>query len=296
MSAANSAKAVSAKSGTAPILEVRGLAKTFPVRAGALQRKVGEVRAVDGIDFAVRRGETLGLVGESGCGKTTVGRLILRLIEPTAGSIVFDGTDITKLSGSALKAFRRRAQIVFQDPFASLDPRSTVADAVGEGLRIHGLGSSAEREAKVTKVLDMVGLRPESARRYPHEFSGGQRQRIGIARALVLDPELLVLDEPVSALDVSIQAQVLNLLSELQKELGLSYLFIAHNLGVVEHLCDRIAVMYLGRIVETAPATELFAAPSHPYAQALLSAVPEPDRRDRRDRIILEGDVPSPSK
>jgi len=294
MSAASVAKAVSAKSDSAPILEVRGLAKTFPVRAGALQRKVGEVRAVDGIDFAVRRGETLGLVGESGCGKTTVGRLILRLIEPTAGSIVFDGTDITKLSGSALKAFRRRAQIVFQDPFASLDPRSTVADAVGEGLRIHGLGSSAEREAKVTKVLDMVGLRPESARRYPHEFSGGQRQRIGIARALVLDPELLVLDEPVSALDVSIQAQVLNLLSELQKELGLSYLFIAHNLGVVEHLCDRIAVMYLGRIVETAPATELFAAPSHPYAQALLSAVPEPDRRDRRDRIILEGDVPSP--
>jgi oligopeptide/dipeptide ABC transporter ATP-binding protein len=294
MSAANIANTVSAKGGTAPILEVRGLAKTFPVRAGALQRKVGEVRAVDGIDFAVRRGETLGLVGESGCGKTTVGRLILRLIEPTAGSIVFDGTDITKLSGGALKAFRRRAQIVFQDPFASLDPRSTVADAVGEGLRIHGLGSGAEREAKVAKALDMVGLRPESARRYPHEFSGGQRQRIGIARALVLDPELLVLDEPVSALDVSIQAQVLNLLSELQRELGLSYLFIAHNLGVVEHLCDRIAVMYLGRIVETAPAAELFAAPSHPYAQALLSAVPEPDRRDRRDRIILEGDVPSP--
>jgi oligopeptide/dipeptide ABC transporter ATP-binding protein len=202
--------------------------------------------------------------------------------------------DITKLSGSQLKSYRRKAQIVFQDPFASLDPRTPIGEAVGEGLRIHGIGSIKEREAKVAKTLDMVGLRPESARRYPHEFSGGQRQRVGIARALILDPSLIVLDEPVSALDVSIQAQVLNLLAELQKELGLSYLFIAHNLGVVEHLCDRIAVMYLGKIVETAPAADLFKEPSHPYTRALLSAVPEPDRRERRDRIILEGDVPSP--
>lgn len=278
----------------APLLEVRGLAKTFPVRAGALQRVVGEVRAVDGVDFEIRAGETLGLVGESGCGKTTVGRLILRLIEPTGGSVTFEGTDITKLSGSQLKSYRRKAQIVFQDPFASLDPRTPIGDAVGEGLRIHGIGSAKERDEKVATTLDMVGLRPESARRYPHEFSGGQRQRVGIARALILDPSLIILDEPVSALDVSIQAQVLNLLAELQKELGLSYLFIAHNLGVVEHLCDRIAVMYLGKIVETAPAADLFKAPSHPYTRALLSAVPEPDRKDRRDRIILEGDVPSP--
>ena len=284
----------SAVASSAPLLEVRGLAKTFPVRAGALQRVVGQVRAVDGVDFGVRAGETLGLVGESGCGKTTVGRLILRLIEPTGGSVLFEGVDITKLSGSQLKSYRRKAQIVFQDPFASLDPRTPIGEAVGEGLRIHGIGSTKEREAKVAKTLDMVGLRPESARRYPHEFSGGQRQRVGIARALILDPSLIVLDEPVSALDVSIQAQVLNLLAELQKELGLSYLFIAHNLGVVEHLCDRIAVMYLGKIVETAPAVELFKEPSHPYTRALLSAVPEPDRRERRDRIILEGDVPSP--
>ena len=278
----------------APLLEVRGLAKTFPVRAGALQRVVGQVRAVDGVDFEVRAGETLGLVGESGCGKTTVGRLILRLIEPTGGSVLFEGTDITGLKGSQLKSYRRKAQIVFQDPFASLDPRTPIGEAVAEGLHIHKIGSAKEREAKVAKTLEMVGLRPESARRYPHEFSGGQRQRVGIARALVLDPTLIVLDEPVSALDVSIQAQVLNLLAELQKELGLSYLFIAHNLGVVEHLCDRIAVMYLGKVVETAPAADLFKDPSHPYTRALLSAVPEPDRRERRDRIILEGDVPSP--
>jgi peptide/nickel transport system ATP-binding protein/oligopeptide transport system ATP-binding protein len=242
----------------------------------------------------VARGETLGLVGESGCGKTTVGRLILRLIEPTSGTIRFEGKDITTLKGSALKAYRRRMQIIFQDPYASLDPRTPIGDSIGEGLRIHAIGTASERRAKVARIMDMVGLQPYHARRYPHEFSGGQRQRIGIARALVLEPDLVVCDEPVSALDVSIQAQVLNLLKSLQRELGLTYVFVAHNMGVVEHISDRVAVMYLGRIAEIAERTALFRQQEHPYTVALMSAIPVPDPEVRRQRVILTGDVPSP--
>ena len=277
-----------------PLVEVRDLVKHFPVLGGILQRTVNVVQAVDGVNLEIRRGETLGLVGESGCGKTTVGRLLLRLIEPTSGAIRFDGTDITHLSGSRLKPFRRRMQIIFQDPFASLDPRTPIGDSIGEGLRIHAMGTPAERREKVRKMMDLVGLQPYHARRYPHEFSGGQRQRIGIARALVLEPDLLVCDEPVSALDVSIQAQVLNLLKNLQRELGLTYLFIAHNMGVVEHISDRVAVMYLGRVAEIAERRDLFRDAQHPYTQALLSAIPVPDPELRRTRIILKGDVPSP--
>ena len=248
----------------APLVEVRDLAKSFPIKGGLMQRTVAEVRAVDGVSLVIRRGETLGLVGESGCGKTTIGRLILRLIEPTSGTILFDGQDITHLKGAALRPFRRRMQIIFQDPFSSLDPRTPVGDSIGEGLRIHGLGTPAERREKVRKIMDVVGLQPYQARRYPHEFSGGQRQRIGIARALVLEPDLIVCDEPVSALDVSIQAQVLNLLRSLQRELGLTYLFIAHNLGVVEHISDRVAVMYLGRTAELADRESIYRDPRHP--------------------------------
>ena len=283
--------------GAAPgqtLVEVRDLVKHFPIHGGVLQRTVATVQAVDGVSFRIQRGETLGLVGESGCGKTTVGRLLLRLIEPTSGSIVFDGVDIAGFRGSALKPYRRRMQIIFQDPYASLDPRTPIGDSIGEGLRIHGLGSPAERRAKVTRIMDLVGLAPYHARRYPHEFSGGQRQRIGIARALVLEPDLVVCDEPVSALDVSIQAQVLNELKSLQRELGLTYLFIAHNMGVVEHISDRVAVMYLGKVVELADRREMFRAPEHPYTQALMSAIPIPDPELRRKRIILRGDVPSP--
>ena len=280
--------------GTAPLVEVRDLVKHFPVRGGVLQRTVGWVQAVDGVSFEVRRGETLGLVGESGCGKTTVGRLLLRLIEPTSGSIRFDGADLTAIKGAALKPYRRRMQIIFQDPYASLDPRTPISDSIGEGLRIHGIGNEAERREKVRKTMDLVGLQPYLARRYPHEFSGGQRQRIGIARALVLEPDLIVCDEPVSALDVSIQAQVLNLLKQLQRELGLTYVFVAHNMGVVEHISDRVAVMYLGRIAELADRRELFRKQEHPYTEALMSAIPIPDPEIRRRRVILRGDVPSP--
>jgi len=277
-----------------PLVELRGLYKQFPVKGGILQRTVAEVKAVDGVDLEIRRGESLGLVGESGCGKTTVGRLILRLIEPSGGSILFDGTDITKLEGDKLKPFRRRMQIIFQDPYASLDPRATIGDSIVDGLRIHGIGTADERRKRLQKIMDLVGLAPYQARRYPHEFSGGQRQRIGIARALILEPELIVCDEPVSALDVSIQAQVLNLLKELQRELGLTLLFIAHNMAVVEHISDRVAVMYLGRVVEQSERRDVYADPRHPYTQALMSAIPLPDPDARRQRIILRGDVPSP--
>jgi peptide/nickel transport system ATP-binding protein/oligopeptide transport system ATP-binding protein len=283
-----------AADGAAPLVELRGLTKSFPVKGGVLQRTVAEVKAVDGVDLVIRRGETLGLVGESGCGKTTVGRLLLRLIDATSGQVIFDGRDITRHTGADLQPYRRRMQIIFQDPYASLDPRTPIGDSIGEGLRIHGIGTAAERRTKVARMMDLVGLQPYHARRYPHEFSGGQRQRIGIARALVLEPELIVCDEPVSALDVSIQAQVLNLLKTLQRELGLTYLFIAHNMGVVEHISDRVAVMYLGRVAELSEREALYRSQAHPYTRALMSAIPLPTPGARRQRIILTGDVPSP--
>jgi peptide/nickel transport system ATP-binding protein len=280
------------------LLEVRNLKKYFPVRRGVLRRVVAHVKAVDGISFFIRQGETLGLVGESGCGKTTAGRTILRLIDPTDGSILFrnngDAVDIAKLSNRALKPLRRQMQIIFQDPYSSLNPRMTIGDIIGEPLVVHRMGTPAEREARVKELLEAVGLNPQYMKRYPHEFSGGQRQRIGIARALALGPKLIICDEPVSALDVSIQAQVINLLEDLQKEFGLTYLFIAHDLSVVRHISDRVAVMYLGKIVEMAETEELFRNPKHPYTEALLSAVPVPDPDYQRERIILKGDVPSP--
>jgi oligopeptide/dipeptide ABC transporter ATP-binding protein len=276
------------------LLEVRNLVKYFPVKAGLLQRTVAWVQAVDDVSFNVREGEALGLVGESGCGKTTIGRTMLRLIEPTSGSVVLDNVDILKLKGPELKNMRRNMQIIFQDPYSSLDPRIPVGESIAEGLRIHKVGTRKEQDQIVMETLKKVGLEDYHARRYPHEFSGGQRQRIGIARALALKPKFIVADEPVSALDVSIQSQVLNILKDLQKEFNLTYVFIAHNLSVVEHISDRVAVMYLGKMVELADRDELFLNPLHPYTQALMSAIPIPDPTIRRERIILSGDVPSP--
>ncbi|WP_031459103.1 ABC transporter ATP-binding protein [Chloroflexus sp. MS-G] len=276
------------------LLEVRNLKKYFPIKGGFLRRTVAEVRAVDDVSFTIKRGETLGLVGESGCGKTTTGRTILRLERATAGEVVFEGQDVMRASGRTLKALRRDMQIIFQDPYASLDPRITIGESVAEGLVIHGIGTPAERRERVREVLAKVGLSASHMTRFPHEFSGGQRQRIGIARALIMEPKLIVCDEPVSALDVSIQSQVLNLLRSLQREFGLTYLFIAHNLAVVEHISDRVGVMYLGKMVELATSEELFREPLHPYTKALISAIPNPNPFAKRERIVLQGDVPSP--
>ncbi|RJF73461.1 ATP-binding cassette domain-containing protein [Deinococcus cavernae] len=276
------------------LLDVKNLEKFFPIRGGLLSRVVGNVKAVNDVSFSIKRGEVVGLVGESGSGKTTAGRAILRLIEPTGGQVVFNGTDITKLSKGQMRDYRREMQIIFQDPFASLNPRMTVTDIIGEAMQIHNLHPGKGRIDRIAELLQRVGLRPEHMGRYPHEFSGGQRQRIGIARALAVDPSFIVADEPVSALDVSIQAQVVNLIQDLQEELGLTVLFIAHDLHVVEYICDRMIVMYLGRIMEVAPSRELNRNPKHPYTEALLSAAPVPDPTVKRQRIILEGDIPSP--
>jgi oligopeptide transport system ATP-binding protein len=284
------------ESGEAPLLEVRHVKKYFPIRKGVLQREVARVHAVDDVSFAVREGETLGLVGESGCGKSTLGRTLVRLLEPTDGQIIFQGKPIQDLGTRSLRPLRREMQMVFQDPYASLNPRKRVGTIVSDPMRIHHLGSRDEQKRRVGEILETVGLSPEHYNRFPHEFSGGQRQRIGIARALALRPKLIIADEPVSALDVSIQSQMLNLLEDLQNEFQLTYIFIAHDLGVVRHVSDRIAVMYLGKIVELSPAEELYTRPIMPYTEALLSAVPipDPDLAEKRERIVLEGDVPSP--
>jgi oligopeptide/dipeptide ABC transporter ATP-binding protein len=276
------------------VLDVVELKKHFPVKKGLLRRTVGQVYAVDGVSFSIGEGETLGLVGESGCGKSTVARTVLRLIEPTAGSILLDGHDVTRLGKSAMRPYRRQMQMIFQDPFSSLNPRMSAGDIVGEPLSVHGIATGKQKETLTAEIFDQVGLRRSQMRAFPHEFSGGQRQRISIARALALNPRLIIADEPVSALDVSIQAQVINLMMDLQREKRLSYLFIAHDLAVVEHISHRIAVMYLGRIVEYADKKTLFTEPKHPYTEALLSAVPVPNPKLRRERRLLQGDVPSP--
>ena len=280
---------------TAPLLSVRNLAKHYERKAGIFGGATGVVRAVDGVSFDIAEGETLGLVGESGCGKTTTGRAILRLVEPTAGDVVFEGQNVLALKPGELRRLRRRMQIIFQDPFSSLNPRMTIGAIVREGLTIHRIAEGAVADRRVRQLLEEVGLRPEYAERYPHEFSGGQRQRVGIARALSVEPRFIVCDEPVSALDVSVQAQVINLLQDLQRDRGLTYLFIAHDLSVVEHIADRVAVMYLGHVVELAPSPDLYREPLMPYTQALLSAVPVPDPAVARERIVLQGDVPSPA-
>jgi len=276
------------------LLEVKGVKKYFPITGGVFQKVVGNVKAVDGVDMYIKRGETLGLVGESGCGKSTLGRVILRLLDATQGEISYGGKDILKLKKEQMREMRKKMQIIFQDPYASLNPRMTVGDIIGEPMDIFGLAGGHEKEEKVLDLLHTVGLGTQHIRRYPHEFSGGQRQRIGIARALAVDPELIICDEPVSALDVSVRSQVLNLMQELQRKFSLTYLFISHDLSVVKHISDRVSVMYLGKVVEIAGKNELYDKPLHPYTRALLSAIPIPDPEVKRERIILEGDVPSP--